>query len=128
MNVGEQLISLEKILLSPAIRHCMEQFSALLADDFVEITAKGERLERAQTMSADVYGDHWEVDIHALEHRQISHDTHQLIYQCMIKLPERPIKYTRRTSLWRWNGENWQMVFHQASLCSAADFHQDEGQ
>ncbi|MFM2483871.1 nuclear transport factor 2 family protein [Celerinatantimonas yamalensis] len=115
MNIIEQLVNLEKIILNPAIRQSPERMQELLAPDFVEVGHKGDYWQRAQLINALQFEQNWSAHIQDIEHREVTHEVHQLIYRAFIHPDGQDEYYSRRTSVWRWNGETWQMVFHQGT-------------
>lgn len=116
-ELHQKIYELETSLLTPEVRSSFEQLDVLLADDFVEFGSSGliytkqsvlERLPK--NTDAVVY--------------TVSDFTTKLLSENIVMAnfkTERIIndaeKITSlRTSLWRNDGDQWQMFFHQGTL------------
>lgn len=114
MTIMEQLVSLENILLSPAIRHCQEQLMQLLSIDFIGIDSHGKRLDRELMIEHLNEYETWEAEFSQVECHEIDHDIQLLIYQVTLKDNEQAFD-SYRSSWWRWSGTTWELFFHQIS-------------
>ncbi|MCZ4339159.1 DUF4440 domain-containing protein [Shewanella colwelliana] len=116
----QTIIELELKLLSPEVRTSAEALQQLIHDEFLEIGATGvsfgkpevlQRLPQARPPSFNVF------DIH---YRLLSADLAQLTYRASFKpINELEKRYSLRTSLWKLEGERWQMIYHQGTPCEA---------
>ena len=116
--VKQQLIDLEQLLVQPATRLSAEQLNHYLADDFYEIAASGrcfakaDVLERLPTETPPV------IIQQDFACRVLGDGLAQLTYRATIQRVENDvIAYSMRSSIYRFDGENWQMLFHQGTAC-----------
>lgn len=117
-NVKQQLIEIEQLLVQPATRLSADLLNRYIADDFYEIAATGrcfgkaEVLERLPTETPPV------ITQQDFECRVLVEGLAQLTYRATIQRVENDvIAYSMRSSIYRFDGENWQMVFHQGTAC-----------
>lgn len=115
-TIKQQLITLEQLLVQPATRLSVELLDRYLADDFYEIAASGrcfgkaDVLERLPTEMPPV------ITQQDFNCRVLADGLVQLTYRATIQRAENDaIAYSVRSSLYRFNGKNWQMVFHQGT-------------
>ncbi|MGV9665176.1 nuclear transport factor 2 family protein [Nocardia niigatensis] len=112
MNVLDELRSREPIFHRP--EHGVD-FAAMVADEFWEIGASGQRYdrdlvlevlaERQRTPSEDV----WETS--EFRCQELAPDLFLLTY-----LLRQPDRVSRRSTVWRRVGPDWQIVFHQGTV------------
>jgi len=92
-RITQQLIELEQLLVQPATRLSAKLLNCYLADDFYEIAATGRCFGKADVLA-------------------------RLTYRATIKRAEdEMVNYSMRSSTYRFDGENWQMLFHQGTAC-----------
>ena len=120
--IKQQLIALEQLLVLPATRLSVELLNRHLADDFYEIAATGrcfgkaDVLERLPTETPPV------ISQQDFECRVLADGLAQLNYRATIQRAENEGPcYSMRSSIWRFDGEKWQMVFHQGTACKPFD-------
>lgn len=97
----------------------MEAFDRLMATDYWEIGASGRRYDRSfilATLTAnppvDANAAGWEVSGFAC--RSVGDDTYLLTYTL-----DQNGRTTRRSTIWRRNGAEWQILFHQGTVVSS---------
>jgi hypothetical protein len=105
-------------LVQPATRLSAEQLNHYLADDFYEIAATGrcfgkaDVLERLPTETPPV------IIQQDFACRVLGDGLAQLTYRATIQRVENDvIAYSMRSSIYRFDCENWQMLFHQGTAC-----------
>ena len=115
----QQLIELEQLLVQPATRLSVELLDRYLADDFHEISATGrcfgkaDVLERLPTETPPV------ITQQDFNCRVLADGLAQLTYRATIQRAEDDSpSYSVRSSLYRFDGETWQMIFHQGTACN----------
>ena len=121
------LIDAERQLLEPEVRQSTEALDALLDDDFIEIAADGTSFNKFQVLTRlptevvpQFYNQHF-------KGRMLSDDIAQLSYQAAFRRSARAeFNYSVRMSLWRFNGKQWQMVFHQGTPCAVFTISMDD--
>ncbi|AXV67141.1 MULTISPECIES: DUF4440 domain-containing protein [Pseudoalteromonas] len=122
-----QLIEAERQLLEPEIRQSADALDALLDDDFIEISANGTSFNKFQVLTRlptevvpQFYNQHF-------KGRMLSDEIAQLSYQAAFRRSARAeFNYSIRMSLWRFNGQQWQMVFHQGTPCAPFTISMDD--
>ncbi|SNY53834.1 hypothetical protein SAMN06297280_2468 [Arsukibacterium tuosuense] len=114
----QQLTELEQLLVQPATRLSVQLLDSYLADDFYEIAATGrcfgkaDVLERLPTEAPPV------ISQQDFECRVLSEGLAQLTYRATIQRAECDgLSYSVRSSIWRFDREKWQMIFHQGTAC-----------
>jgi hypothetical protein len=117
-TVKQQIMKLEQLLVQPATRLSAELLNHYLADDFYEIAATGrcfgkaDVLERLPTETPPVISQQ---DFNC---NVLADGLAQLTYRATILRAENESpSYSVRSSIWRFDGEKWQMVFHQGTVC-----------
>ncbi|MCB5214900.1 nuclear transport factor 2 family protein [Rheinheimera aquimaris] len=117
-NTKQQLIALEQLLVQPATRLSAELLNCYLADDFYEIGASGrcfgkaDVLERLPTETPPV------ITQQDFDCRVLADGLAQLTYRATIQREgDYTVAYSIRSSIYRFDGENWQMIFHQGTAC-----------
>ncbi len=121
------LIDAERQLLEPEVKQSTEALDALLDDDFIEIAADGTSFNKFQVLTRlptevvpQFYNQHF-------KGRMLSDDIAQLSYQAAFRRSARAeFNYSVRMSLWRFNGKQWQMVFHQGTPCAVFTISMDD--
>jgi hypothetical protein len=115
-TIKQQLIELEQLLIQPATRLSVELLDRYLADDFYEIAATGrcfgkaDVLERLPTETPPV------ITQQDFNCRVLADGLAQLTYRATIQRAESDSpSYSVRSSIYRFDGEKWQMVFHQGT-------------
>ncbi|MEO0687131.1 MAG: hypothetical protein AAFY76_19300, partial [Cyanobacteria bacterium J06649_11] len=64
----------------------------------------------------------WNAKISDIEFRMISEDVAQLFYNCLIyHNSDDKGSYSRRTSIWKHESDNWKIVFHQGTKISSPE-------
>ncbi len=118
-SVKEQLIELEQLLVQPVTRLSAELLNRYLADDFYEIAATGrcfgkdDVLQRLPTEQPPV------ISQQDFACRALADGLAQLTYRATIQRAESDVvSYSVRSSIYRFNGEKWQMIFHQGTACN----------
>jgi hypothetical protein len=112
------LIELELHCLKPEVRSSSQELDKILADDFMEITSTGIAYDKAHALSRipnDIVPTFTQQNF---EIRMLTDGVAQLIYKATIqKVNEESVTYSLRNSIWKLNGNSWQMLFHQGTIC-----------
>lgn len=116
MELSQTLLQLEQRLLSQTTRRDAEEISRLLADDFIEFGASGSVWIKAEVVEQLPLQPFSPRTISAFTAKQLSEDTALVTYRCHnIAIGQRSRANSLRSSIWRKQGEQWQMVFHQGT-------------
>ncbi|SDS56863.1 nuclear transport factor 2 family protein [Pseudomonas prosekii] len=117
MDLSQTLLQLEQRLLSQTTRRDAEEISRLLADDFIEFGASGSVWNKADVVAQLPLQPFSQRSISEFTARQLSEDTALVTYRCHnIAIGQRSPANSLRSSIWRKQGEQWQMVFHQGTF------------
>ncbi len=113
----ELFFGLETSLHKKDIRNSIEKTSELLADDFIEFGSSGIKYDKAFTLdSLSKEQVDLEITVEDFEARYLSDDVVLVTYKTSKLDPKNGEKfYSLRSSIWRFNGEKWAMVFHQGT-------------
>lgn len=115
----DEILELEKNLLSSDVRKSAEKINELLADDFVEFSSSGSEYHYKK---GDVFQA--EDDERSLNWEILNFDIKEIDDKCVLatykvvkydEIDERK-RYSLRSSLWRKEGKSFKMFFHQGTL------------
>ncbi len=114
-GVLDELRRREPIFHRPEFGSTRADFERMTADDFWEIGASGNRYSRAHVLDVleqrapDPAEQSWITrDFHC---RELGPQTYLLTYTL-----EQGERLSRRSTIWRRHGSDWQIVFHQGTL------------
>lgn len=117
-TIKQQLIALEQLLVQPATRLSADILNHYLADDFYEIAATGRCFGKADVLERLPAETPPVITQQDFDCRVLADGLAQLTYRATILRAENESpSYSVRSSIWRFDGEKWQMVFHQGTVC-----------
>lgn len=111
----QTLMSLEPLIYAANDGHDRRHFDALLAPDFWEVGASGQRysrefvLDTLEKRQLQPFEEAWEASEHRLQ--EIAPMHYLLTYTL-----RQPTRVSRRATLWRVSEQGWQMVYHQGTV------------
>ncbi|OCP37486.1 DUF4440 domain-containing protein [Ensifer sp. LC163] len=111
--------SLEEALHRPEVRRSRDAVEALLAEGFVEFGASGTVYRRAEIIDLLIQeDDNNDGDLRTANYSltSISRDAVLLTYESQRTQDDGSKRYVLRSSIWKHNGEKWQMLFHQGTI------------
>lgn len=119
MDVGEVLRLLEEKLLQTSIRKNAEAISSMLSEEFREFGSSGRifsradviRLLQAELPSSITMAD-WQV-------RMLTGQIALATYRAIKRDPEGLVIESLRSSIWVYQADRWQMLFHQGTKVPA---------
>jgi hypothetical protein len=112
----DMLFQLEQQLARVGRKLSAEEAASLIADDFVEFGASGKIWSKAEIIAAM---SQWEPIERALENFRVCE-----LSPCVCLVTYKVVGPTKdkqspplslRSSIWRYTGESWQIVFHQGT-------------
>ena len=117
-ELGEIIKVLEHELASSSARADKSKLHEILADDFVEFGASGRRFTKQEII--ELLSTEDDFTPYELEDFSVTMlgESHALV---TYTIPPRegpdgtPKPGSRRSSIWREDGDNWQLVFHQGT-------------
>lgn len=117
-RVASELAAREPIFHRPEFGTSKLDFAQMMADDFWEVGASGQKYSRefvlnelAQRHSSPVMEEFVVTDFAC---RSIASDTYLVTYQ----LEQAGGRLSRRSTLWRASPSGWQILYHQGTLIS----------
>lgn len=117
-TIKQQLIELEQLLVQPATRLSAELLNLYLADDFHEIAATGRCFGKADVLERLPSETTPVITQQDFTCKVLADGLAQLTYRATIQRAEdNSPRYSVRSSLYRFDGEHWQMIFHQGTAC-----------
>ncbi|MEH8016370.1 nuclear transport factor 2 family protein [Rheinheimera muenzenbergensis] len=118
----QHLIELEQLLVQPATRLSAELLNRYLADDFYEIGATGRCFGKADVLERLPTETPPEITQQDFTCKVLADGLAQLTYRATIQRAgnDSP-SYSVRSSIYRFDGEHWQMIFHQGTACEPFD-------
>lgn len=116
-TLKQHLTELEQLLVQPATRTSVQLLDRYLADDFYEIAATGRCFGKADVLARLPTETPPIISQQDFECRVLAERLVQLTYRATIQRADDDPSYSVRSSIWRFDGEKWQMVFHQGTPC-----------
>ena len=105
------LYQLELSLLKPEIRRSPEILDKLLAEEFIEFGSSGKIYNKQIIIETLPLAEPINGAIENFNVTELSEDVMLTTYRAIIDGVE-----SLRSSIWKNNGQEWQMVFHQGTL------------
>lgn len=119
MDLTETLLELEQRLMSQATRLDAEEISRLIADDFTEFGASGGIWHKPDIVEQLPGQPFTPRTISEFAVKQLSPNTALVTYHC--HTGSITSVTSLRSSIWRLQGDRWQMVSHQGTLIPRSD-------
>ncbi|WP_163937372.1 DUF4440 domain-containing protein [Paraferrimonas sp. SM1919] len=114
--VKQQIIDLEKQLFKPVIRKDGQALSKLLADDYCEFSITGSIYNKSDVVKRMPLENPPYIKVEQFDCVQLSSDLYQVRYQAKtLQAGQTEFENSLRSSLWRANGDQWQLIFHQGT-------------
>ena len=115
-DIHARLRHLEEQLLQREVRGSTERLAALLAEDFVEFGSSGQVFDKKQIIAALAKEIPTKRSLTDFVTTMLAEDIVLVTYRAT-RLSQTPdVVHTLRSSIWRRNNGQWQMVFHQGTL------------
>ncbi len=118
MEIYDKIRKLEIELHSKVARQSEQILNDLIANDFLEFGTSGNSSSKEDIIKRLPNSDHLEIDSFDFTIRKISIDVIQVIYKTKMVIEDEEVK-SQRSSLWKNNNGQWQMIFHQSSKISS---------
>ena len=115
----ETIKSLEEALHRAETRGSKEQLETLLAEGFVEFGSSGTVYDRTtivDLLAKECAADRGDLGAMDYTLRSISHDAVLLTYKTVRSLKDGSKQSVLRSSIWKYDGLKWQMLFHQGTV------------
>jgi hypothetical protein len=116
MELKEQIIRLEKSLLTLDVRSSKERLCKLIAADFKEIGASGAYFGLDNILERLPTEQNWTATVQDFEFRELAPEICQLVFKAFIKSNDADEgTYSLRSSLWKKYDDGWKIAFHQGT-------------
>jgi len=115
-NLRKTIIEKEKLLFLVQTRQSTEELTKLLSTDFIEVGATGLSQNFASTVESLQSETNWSCETTDWEFRKLSDDIVQTIYGALIIHGSEKIGvFSKRSSIWRMERDDWKMIYHQGT-------------
>ncbi|MDE0723402.1 MAG: nuclear transport factor 2 family protein [Alphaproteobacteria bacterium] len=118
-HLNALIIDLEKALLDDEVRASQERLNTLIHDDFLEYSQSGGSYGKQAILDAfkGYMPDGSTYKTKNFNVRLLSHDLAQVTYET-ISIPKNDTieRKALRSSLWKKEEREWQMIFHQGTI------------
>ncbi len=115
--LSPRLIALEQQLFQGLIRRSPQALNQLLADDFIEIPSTGVAFNKDQVLNRLPNEIPPKIEAWDFQVRLLAPTLAQITYQSMLQRPcTGQAVFSLRSSLWRLEGGQWRMCFHQGTV------------
>ena len=111
---NKMIFELEQRLAQVGQKLSADDASSLIANDFVEFGASGKVWTKAEIISAMSQWNPIERIVEDFTVRDLSASVCLVTYK-VIGMDRQPSPFSLRSSIWRNNGETWEIVFHQGT-------------
>ena len=113
----KKIIELEKEAIMATFRRKSDVLEERLSDDFVEISNSGMRMSKSFLLKHLPAVEAYECNMSSAVVQELGEGACLITYLAEVqKKGCTQSTCSWRCSVWRKNGENWQMVFHQGTL------------
>jgi hypothetical protein len=116
MDIKVLLVELEVSLHSPMVRKSRQKLESLLSNECLEIGASGKVYGKNEIIDA-LLKDNETSEIQATDFEFLEYcpGVAQLIYKTRHDI-KNEVQYAIRSSIWKLEGAQWRMVFHQGTV------------
>jgi hypothetical protein len=112
----KMLFELEQRLAQVGRRLSAKEASSLIAEDFVEFGSSGKVWSKAEIISAMSQRMPIERMVENFSVRELSESVCLITYKSVKAMKDRQASpFSLRSSIWRYTGERWQIIFHQGT-------------
>lgn len=112
--MNQHIYKLELSLLEPAVRKSAVKINELIADTFVEFGSSGKIYHKAEIIKELPLEEPQNYKVLNFATSELAEDIVLATY-----LVEIDGVSSLRSSIWKYNGDAWQMIFHQGTKCEA---------
>ncbi len=115
-SIKDILKNLEEKLLKPKIRHSMKDLDSLLASEFREFASSGEIFNKVEVIASLIKEIPIERSLTEFNAMPLADEIVLVTYKVTkINASSNLQSNSLRSSIWRYEEGNWQMVFHQGT-------------
>jgi hypothetical protein len=115
-SIFDQILALEESLLAPEARTSPEKLKQLLSDDFIEFGSSGHTYDKQQVIEALQHGSGERFFLQDFQIRPLAPGVALATYRAVKFSDKRQDSgYSLRSSIWKFDEDRWQIVFHQGT-------------
>jgi len=115
-SLKEQLYQLEEQLLQPEVRKSTNNLEILLAEDFIEFGSSGRIFDKQQIVEGLPHSPTVRMTFKDFEVKALAPDVILTTFRVVKhNEPRSEMRYSLRSSIWKYIDGRWQMVFHQGT-------------
>lgn len=115
-TLQDHIRTLEERMLTPDVRASAEELDSLLADDFIEVGSSGRVYDKQQVIAALQFERAETYTLNAFATRLLGSDVILATYRVARRSQSSTNpEHSLRSSIWRYQGERWQLLFHQGT-------------
>lgn len=118
LEFKEEFRVLEEKLLQPDIRKSVEALTLMIADAFIELGSSGRTYNKQQMIDVLPTLPIIKMTIMDFEARLLAKGVVLTIYR-LAEYGNETIAYSLRSSIWKLQDDEWQIVFHQGTPLTA---------
>lgn len=112
----QDIIELEKSLLTDEVRTSTEAINNLLHDNFIEFTQSGTSYTKKEALEGLSDSSIIQLEAESFDGRFLGNDLVQITFHSTTRnLEMSSEKHALRSSLWKFEDNRWQMIFHQGT-------------
>ena len=112
----QKFIDLEKELLIDEIRMSREKLNELLHDDFMEITQSGTIYKKLDALKGLSTSKTVDIEAFNFSVKVLTEGLVRVLFETKATdIKKNIVKEALRSSLWKFEGGKWQIIFHQGT-------------
>jgi hypothetical protein len=111
-----EIRNLEELLLKPETRKSEDVLSRVLAKDFLEIASSGRKYNKQQIIDALLNEKPEPLSLTDFQTRPLAPGLVLATYRAIRKGDSGQNSSSQRSSIWKYDDERWQIIFHQGTL------------
>ena len=119
MSLKKKIIEKELALTAFEARHSIQQLRSLISTQFMEIGASGDYFGFNEVLKQLPQNNSWSCHFQDIQFKEVTLEVVHLVYLAFIKHTDNGEgTFSRRSSIWRKEGNDWKMWFHQGTKIS----------
>ena len=112
----DEIIDLEKKLLTKSVRKSKDKLNSLLAENFYEIGSSGRTYKKADILDRLPKSPYIEINAMEFTAVKIAKNLVQLRFKTKTASEDGTHLISFRSSIWKKFDESWKLIYHQATI------------
>lgn len=117
-TIEEELKHLETKLLKLEVRKSPRKLSRMIHKDFIEFGSSGKIYDKSSIIKEMSKQKEYQYFIMNFYVQKLSKKIALVTYHASVELENGQKKYSLRSSIWKYDDERWQILFHQGTSIS----------